>query len=110
MVWCRLRDDMQLLKKVTTTLGTRLRALLPTCREVTRIQSDALDQSLTTSQRFGLRLHLLICKWCRRYGRQIRFLRQAAHDHPDEMIESVPQKLSDEARERIRQRLQKETR
>jgi len=57
-------------------------------------------------QRFGLRVHLLLCKWCRRYGKQITFLRNAAHEHPDEMAESVPQKLSTEARERIKQRLQ----
>src|SRR5437773_5814364 len=77
----------------------------PSCKEATRLQSAALDHKLPFRQRFGLRVHLLLCKWCRRYGKQITFLRNAAHEHPDEMAEPVPQKLSDEARDRIKQKL-----
>jgi hypothetical protein len=51
-------------------------------------------------------LHLLVCKWCRRYGKQVRFLRDAAHNHPEDLTGAVPQTLSGEARERIKQRLQ----
>lgn len=80
--------------------------LSPGCRTATRLQSEALDHQLPFRQRFGLRVHLLLCKWCRRYGKQITFLRDAAHEHPDEMAEPVPQKLSDEARERIKRKLQ----
>ena len=80
--------------------------LSPSCKAATRLQSEALDRKLPLRQRFGLRLHLMLCKWCRRYGKQITFLRDAAHEHPDELAEPVPQKLSDEARERIKRRLQ----
>src|SRR5204862_6034736 len=79
--------------------------LSPSCKEAARLQSEALDRKLPLRQRFGLRVHLLLCKWCRRYGKQITFLRNAAREHPDEMAEPVPQKLSAEARERIKQRL-----
>src|SRR5689334_24084295 len=82
--------------------------LSPSCREATRLQSAALDHKLPLRQRFGLRVHLLLCKWCRRYGEQITFLRNAAHEHPDELAEPVSQKLSNEARERIKQRLQED--
>jgi hypothetical protein len=83
-------------------------SLLPTCRDAARLQSEALDKKLSLAQRLGLALHLMICKWCRRYGKQIRFLRGAAHDHSENLAEAVPQKLSAEARERIKQRLQSE--
>jgi len=82
--------------------------LSPSCREATRLQSAALDRKLPLRQRFGLRVHLLLCKWCRRYGEQITFLRNAAHEHADEMAEPIPQKLPDEARERIKRRLRAE--
>ena len=82
-----------------------LAELSPSCKGATRLQSEALDRKLTLRQRFGLRAHLLICKWCRRYGKQITFLRIAAHEHPDEMAKPVSQKFSDEAKERIRQKL-----
>lgn len=65
-----------------------------------------LDHPLPLLKRLGLWLHLLICKWCRRYGKQIRFLREAAHDHHEELTEATAQKLSNDARERIKRRLQ----
>lgn len=78
----------------------------PSCKAATRLQSEALDHKLRLRQRFGLHVHLMLCKWCRRYGKQITFLRDAVHEHPDKLAEPVPQKLSNEARERIKQRLQ----
>ena len=66
-----------------------LETLLPTCRQVSRLQSDLLDQPLSLPRRFGLRLHLLVCKWCRRYGKQIRFLHEAAHEHADELAKEA---------------------
>ena len=42
-------------------------------------QGEAVDRKLPLRQRFGLRVHLMLCKWCRRYGKQITFLRDAAH-------------------------------
>ena len=85
-----------------------LETLLPTCRQVSRLQSDLLDQPLSLPKRFGLRLHLLVCKWCRRYGKQIRFLRQAVHERPDELSQATPQTLSPEARERLKNSLRGE--
>jgi len=77
----------------------------PNCRKASRLQSEALDRPLPFRQRLGLRIHLLLCQWCRRYGKQISFLRRAVHDHPDEVVETLPQKLPDAARERIKQKL-----
>jgi hypothetical protein len=89
---------MELFKKIAT-------ALTPTCREVVRMHSDALDRPLPPAKRLGLWLHLLLCKWCRHYGDQVRLLNRAAHDHPDKLAETIPQNLSPEARERIKQKL-----
>jgi hypothetical protein len=78
-------------------------ALMPNCREAIRLQSDALERALPFSQRVGLRIHLWLCVWCRRYGRQIRFLRRIAkecdHDHASAQV------LPAEARTRIKRTL-----
>lgn len=78
-----------------------------TCREAARLQSEGLDRPLTLWQRIGLRIHLFLCKWCRRYGKHLRFLRAAAHEHPDKLADPARQNLSENARERIKQRLNK---
>jgi hypothetical protein len=82
-----------------------LKALSPNCKQASRLQSEAFDRKLPFTQRFGLRIHLLLCTWCRRYGQQLRFLRQAAHDHPQELIEPADQSLPSSARERIKEKL-----
>ncbi len=101
---------MQILKSLAFALRTGLRTVMPTCREASRLQSFALDQPLSLPKRFGLRLHLLVCRWCRRYGKQIRFLRSAAHEHPENLTEAVPPTLSPEARERLKRFLSDEQR
>lgn len=79
-----------------------VRALMPNCKEAIRLQSEALDRPLPRLQRIGLRIHLALCVWCSRYGRQIRFLRTVAQhcDHAPE------QALSTEAKSRIKRALE----
>jgi hypothetical protein len=59
-------------------LTRTLHALSPNCREAIRLQSAALERPLSPLQRIGLRIHLMLCVWCLRYGREINFLRTAA--------------------------------
>lgn len=83
-----------------------LAAHLPSCREVTRWASDAMDRPLPLGTRLALRVHVLICTWCRRYLRQLVFLRQAVRSRPERLTDVEPHAgspgLSPEARARIR--------
>jgi hypothetical protein len=47
------------------------------CREMARLASESLDRDLDGLERSALRLHLLYCLACRRYSKQLRFLRAA---------------------------------
>lgn len=48
-----------------------------TCRETSRlVAEDALGATL--SQRLGMRLHLLMCRYCRQYRSQLRAMGAAA--------------------------------
>ena len=82
-----------------------LAALSPGCKEASRLQGIALNHKLNLLQRAGLQIHLLLCNWCRRYGKRIRFLQQATHEHTDHFVELPSQNLSVARRERIKQRL-----
>ena len=85
-------------------LAQTVRALSPNCREAIRLQSDALERSLPRLQRIGLRIHLALCVWCLRYGKQIKFLRTAAQH--SECDPEPKQALPVEARERIKRTLE----
>jgi len=78
------------------------------CRQAARVQSKQLDRPLPRTERLGLDLHLLCCKWCRRYGKQVHFLHKATHELQEKLAETSSDGLSDEARERIKHRLQSE--
>jgi len=80
------------------------RSLWPSCRDVSRLQSVLSDQPLPVAKRIGLRLHLLVCSWCRRYGKQIGFLREAAQQSTE--TAPAPPALSLGARERMRRALE----
>ena len=77
-----------------------------TCKDASRLASIALDNHLSWRERWGLRMHLLLCKLCRRYVRELKFLREALrHGHErTEMARVIPirSKLSSAARKRIR--------
>ena len=48
-----------------------------TCKEAAQLVSKMQDLPLSFGERFGLRLHLLICAGCSRFERQMRMLRLA---------------------------------
>lgn len=96
---------MNWLANIPRRLVSGLAELSPSCKTAARLQSEALDHKLTLRQRLGLRIHLVLCKWCSRYGKQIAFIHKVVHSRSDEVATAVPQQLSDEARERIRKQL-----
>jgi len=99
---------MNKLTQMLKSLGRGLAELSPSCREATRLQSEAMDRPLSLRKRIGLRIHLTLCRWCRRYGRQIGFLRSVAYDHEKHEETLPPQTLRPEAKERMKERLKSE--
>jgi hypothetical protein len=82
-----------------------LHMILPSCRDVSELQARAFTAPLPFSKRLGLRLHLLVCGWCRRYGRQISFLREAVEARPEKIETNAPHSLPKDARARLKKSL-----
>jgi hypothetical protein len=75
------------------------------CEEAAKLISQSLDRPLPVRQRIGLRLHLLMCRVCPRFLRQMRVLRKTATRYPEKVETDETRKLSEEAREKIRRKL-----
>ncbi|MCG3130128.1 MAG: hypothetical protein FLDDKLPJ_00876 [Phycisphaerae bacterium] len=94
------------------------------CRQVSRLVSDGLDRRLALHERLAVWIHLLYCRACAAYRRQVLMLREAARSTvlvadpgvplsgppgPHEPLDDaggVPEDtLSPEARRRIHQAL-----
>jgi len=69
------------------------------CNEVTRLYASEALPFATWRKRIAVRLHLLICRSCQRYVRELRLIgdeaRRAAENGPDEAdrIESLVQRV-----------------
>ena len=78
------------------------------CKDVTQLISESMDHSLPLGRRIGVRFHLLICKFCARYERQLLQIREtvrrlvATEERPGE---APGESLSEEAVARIRKSL-----
>ena len=73
------------------------------CKEVTRMVSESLDRKLPLHQRMGIRIHLLMCKFCSRYRKQLLILREAMRLYARYGEDAEPYLiLPPEARERIK--------
>lgn len=77
----------------------------PNCADMSRLGSQSLEQPLSLGTRLRMRLHYVICVWCQRYRKQLRFLHEAAPRFDDHAGILPHRGLSAEARQRIVQRL-----
>jgi hypothetical protein len=82
--------------------------MMLSCRDVTQLISRSMDASLPVGKRIGVRVHLLICRFCARYEKQLLLIRETVRRVA--AAEELPggpsaEELSEEARGRIRQSL-----
>lgn len=52
------------------------------CKEATRLLSEAQDRPLGLAEKLQLEIHLAICQGCRNFRRQMDFLRAACRRLP----------------------------
>jgi hypothetical protein len=80
-----------------------------TCREASRLSSEALDRPLTKRERWARGFHTFLCRNCRRFSQQISFLRSLSALVPGplraELVAGTTQ-LSVARREKIKRLLQ----
>ena len=97
------------MKSLIKTLRWRwillLAALTPTCRDIVQQASRGHERPLSGYDRFRLRVHLGICGACRRYLRQLDFLREASSRSGEDVASVARAQLADGAKERLKNRL-----
>src|SRR5437764_7928569 len=77
----------------------------PTCPEVIRILSLGMDKELPLTTRIKLRIHYLMCSFCERYAKQLKYMREVSREFPEKIGEISDAKLATEAKERLKEAL-----
>jgi hypothetical protein len=97
--------DRKILKNI-------LRILTLTCDQAAQLMSHAQEEPLNRPERWALSVHLLICRLCRKYNRQLKLLRaimtRMADSHTYDDV--VPPLLDPEQRKAFQDRLSKNIR
>ena len=79
------------------------------CKEVSRLMSEMKDHEITWRQRMALRFHLMMCRMCRVYNRQLEMLSRIARQAGDLVMNRGVSEatLPDESKQRIKDTLSK---
>lgn len=75
------------------------------CREVSRLVSESLDRELSLPQRLGIRFHLLMCRYCTRFARQLEKVRNLVRAVEADAV--PPVNMDDKTKVRLKEYLRK---
>jgi len=64
-----------------------------------------MDKHLSLMMRTKLRIHYLMCSFCERYAKQLKYMRTVAREFPDKIGEISDAKLPAEAKQRLKEAL-----
>src|SRR5437667_1155292 len=75
----------------------------PTCPDVIRILSLGMDKPLPLSTRIKLRIHYLMCSFCERYAKQLKYMRTVAREFPEKVGEDSTATLPAPTKQRLKE-------
>jgi hypothetical protein len=105
----RPADDTSAFQEHRNWLQLRIVLLItrftPRCPEVVRLLSLGMDKPLAFSTRLKLRVHYLMCSFCERYAKQLKYMRTTAHEFPEKIGEVSDAKLPADIKERMKDAL-----
>jgi hypothetical protein len=61
-----------------------------------------MDKELSLITRIKLRIHYLMCSFCERYAKQLKYMRTVAHEFPEKIGDISDAKLPAEAKQRMK--------
>jgi predicted anti-sigma-YlaC factor YlaD len=55
------------------------------CKQNTELLSQALDRPITFREKLAIRLHLMMCRGCRNFEKQLFFIRKSSRKMVDKL-------------------------
>jgi hypothetical protein len=78
------------------------------CKQTSQLVSQSLDRRLTLQERFAMRLHLWLCKYCKRFNQQLLALRSGMQRMTKLIEEDTQLQMPSESKARIAKSLESE--
>jgi Putative zinc-finger len=71
------------------------------CKQTSQLISQSLDRNLTLRERFALRLHLFVCKYCKQFSQHLQTLRVALKQMTSSIEDNNTIEMPSAAKKRI---------
>ena len=94
------------MKKLQSLMDRMMFKVMPSCKEAMELQSEAIDHKLPIHKRALLWMHCAMCGFCRRYGKQIRWLSQKLKALPHAFDFGREKPMPPEMKDRVRSKIQ----
>ncbi len=104
----RTPDDDSLIQGgnwFSAQLGSFICWFSPTCLEMTRLLSEEMDHALPWFTRLKMRVHFLVCCYCKRYMENLHYIRKLFRSLAAHLNQFSSAQLPPEAKARIAQTL-----
>jgi predicted anti-sigma-YlaC factor YlaD len=71
------------------------------CKQTSQLVSQSLDRRLTMRERFAVRIHLLMCTYCKRFSQQLLAIRLGLERMTTSMEQDTQLHMPSESKARI---------
>jgi hypothetical protein len=78
------------------------------CRHIARLVSESMDCKLPPGRRLGVKFHLLMCRHCARYSKQLHLMRRLIRSRASTDTKYSSAAMDEQAKERLRRLIDKE--
>lgn len=96
---------MNPLQKANYAMMRIMVRVMPSCRDISQLISAGMDRNLPLRKRLSIRLHVSMCRFCRRYGKQLHLLHEGVGHYADPDANVVEKSLSPAAKEKLEKAL-----
>jgi len=79
----------------------------PSCQIIAAKVSESLDHRISLYDRLMIRIHVMGCKLCARYRKQLLSMHKAVEEISQKYAENGEAQLSDDTRQRIKEKLRR---
>ena len=74
---------------------------------MTRLVSQSMDQRLPLITSLRMKLHYIICVWCKRYAKQIAFLKRASRRFSENAANAGAEPISPDTKRRLKAEIER---
>ena len=75
------------------------------CDDIAGLISRSMDETLSWRMRIGIRLHLIVCRWCTQYKKQLDLIHRALLIIGSDIGTLPPKKLSEDDKQKLKRLL-----